>query len=68
MEEREREREEVEEKFEKYFGCLTRCEGKFCTTTLKIENFETKLVENAGKMPSKFQNRPPKRRKPYLEI
>ena len=26
----------VEEKFEKYFGYLVRCEGKFCTTTLKI--------------------------------
>ena len=25
----------VEEKFEKYFGYSTRCEGKFCTTTLK---------------------------------
>ena len=24
----------VEEKFEKYFGYLARCEGKFCTTTL----------------------------------
>ena len=26
----------VEEKFEKYFGYLARCEGKFCTTALKI--------------------------------
>ena len=26
----------VEEKFEKYFGYLARCETKFCTTTLKI--------------------------------
>ena len=25
----------VEEKFGKYFGYLARCEGKFCTTTLK---------------------------------
>ena len=25
----------VEEKFEKYFGYLARCEGKLCTTTLK---------------------------------
>ena len=27
---------EVEEKFEKYFRYLARCEGKFCTTTLII--------------------------------
>ena len=25
----------VEEKFEKYFGYLARCEEKFCTTTLQ---------------------------------
>ena len=27
--------QQVGEKFEKYFGYLARCEGKFCTTTLK---------------------------------
>ena len=26
----------VEEKFEKYFGYLARCEGEICTTTLKF--------------------------------
>ena len=27
----------VEEKFRKYFGCLARCDGKLCTTTLKTD-------------------------------
>ena len=36
----------VEEKYEKYFGYLARCEGSFCTTTLKISNFGSKLDEN----------------------
>ena len=29
-------KKKVEEKFRKYFGYLARCEGNFCTTTLKI--------------------------------
>ena len=29
------EEDAVEDKFEKYFGYLARCEGKFCATTLK---------------------------------
>ena len=30
----------------KIFGYLARCEGKFCTTALKIKNFESKLDPN----------------------
>ena len=47
----------VEEKFEKYFGYLARCEGIFCTTTLKNSKNRTKINQNAGKMLSKFENR-----------
>ena len=47
----------VEEKFEKSFGYLARCEGKVCTTTLKNLTNHAKIVQNANKMPSKFQNR-----------
>ena len=50
--------DDVEEKFEKYFGYLVRCEGKFCTTTLKNWKNLAKIDQNANKMPSKFQNRP----------
>ena len=46
----------VEEKFEKYFGYLARCEAKFCTTTLKTSKNHIKINQNAGKMPSKFEN------------
>ena len=37
----------VEEKFEKYFGYLARCEGKFCTTTLKTSKNHAKINQNA---------------------
>ena len=37
----------VEEKIEKYFGCLARCEANFCSITLKNQNFGSKLNENA---------------------
>ena len=47
---------QVEEKFEKYFGYLARCEGSFCTTTLKISKKFFKINQNACKMPSKFKN------------
>ena len=48
---------DVEEKFEKYFGYLARCEGKFCATTPKILKNQAKINQNARKMPSKFENR-----------
>ena len=47
----------VEEKFEKYFGYLARCEGKFCTTTLYFLKNHIKINQNACKMPSKFKNK-----------
>ena len=50
----------VEEKIEKCFGYLARCEEKFRTTTLKKLVFRPKFDGNAWKMPSKFKNRPPK--------
>ena len=49
--------EPVEEKFEKYFGYLARCEGKFGTITVIFSKTEAKINQNAGKMPSKFENR-----------
>ena len=39
-----KQRKEVEEKFGKYFGYLARCEGSFCTTTLKITNFGIEMA------------------------
>ena len=37
----------VEEKFEKYFGYLARCEEDFGTYTLQNQNFGSKFDENA---------------------
>ena len=56
---------DVEEKFEKYFGYLARCEGKFCTTTLnflKIKPKSTKMLEKCR------QNLKIDLWEPYLEI
>ena len=44
----------VEEKFEKYFGYLARCEGIFCTTTIffqkKSSQNQPKCKKNAVKI------------------
>ena len=37
----------VEEKFEKYFGYLARCEGNFCIQTIQNRNFGSKFGGNA---------------------
>ena len=39
------------------FGYLARCEEKIRTTTLKNSKNHAKIVQNAGQMPSKFENR-----------
>ena len=41
----------------KIFGYLARCEAKFRTTTLFFKTNRIKINQNAGKMPSKFENR-----------
>ena len=46
----------VEEKFEKYFGYLARCDRNFGTTTLKIQNFGSKLDQNAETDSAKIWN------------
>ena len=48
--------EQVEEKFEKYFGYLARCEAKFCTTTLKNRNLNSKLDQNTETDAAKIWN------------
>ena len=40
----------------KIFGYLARCEGKFCTTTLKNKNFGSKWDENADTHSAKIWN------------
>ena len=48
----------VEEKFGEYFGYIARCEEDFGIWTLKNLKNQAKIVQNAEKMPSKFENRP----------
>ena len=46
----------VVEKFEKYFGYLARCEGKFRTTTLQNTKFGSKWDENTEFHSAKIWN------------